>query len=487
MRELEINKKIDIIEKKLEGKSFDQIADELKISKSTAFRVWKEFESGNASYITNKDAYLLSKELTDIAKTMREKGMTASDFLEVYYLWELVHRRKINISQGIEYINALESSADPESMVSTMIGIFKSAENKHIDPKSIIDFLLDNFDKKENIQSEIKEIQRKIYQLESERKRLNVLLKKYRKKVQEYKNEVNLVKYLRKRFDGRTEDLKKLFQEIGRNGFRLEILPELLEIRNIMQRQNIRGRDIEEILINMMLLINHGITPNDIKRMVKNLGNSNASEVYKEMIKWLSHKNELTQSLQDLINERDKLRREKERLNTELEEIKDNIKSIQDKEKAELQYLSNIINEENNEKLKLSMFEKKRKEQEAWLDFLMKSKHRVNSDIDTYLQLVQQIAAKKRELREMEQNLRDLNDLQKNLMNLIRDLGMNIGDCLKAKEILEKNKEIIDRLPELTERIKKLMSKEQLNNDNLPIRVFKLPYFRKESKNVTNE
>ncbi len=481
MKELELMKKIIIIERKLEGESFDQISNELGISKSTAFKVWNEFESGNAFYITNRDAYLLSKELTDIAKTMKEKGMSASDFLENYALWELMHRLKLDMSHGMEYLNVLERTSDPEFVVSTITGIFESAENRHLGAKEILNFLIDNFDRQEKADRELREKQKKLEQLESEKKRLNGTLKKYRAMVHNYESEIYILKYIKRRYKGKTDDLMKLFKEIGKEGFRLEMLPELLEIRNIMNRQNIKGRDLEEIVINMMVLINHGITPEGIKRLGKNLGDSSVSDVYESMVYWLSHKQEIVQDVQKLKNERDDLIRERNSLNEDLATIKENIGSAQDREIAELTDLASLRNEANNEKLNLKLIEKKRKEQEAWLDFLMRLNPKVPGDIETYLQLLRKIAEKKRELRDLEQNLRDLEELQKNLSNLIRDLGLNISDCMKVREMLEKNKKIIDELPEITEKIKKLMSVGQLKNKK-PVHVFKMPSFQKESE-----
>jgi chromosome segregation ATPase len=479
MRQLEESKKIEIIEKRLEGESFDQIAGDLKISKSTAFKVWNEFESGKAFYIANRDAYLLSKELTDIAKTMKEKGMGASDFLEVYALWELMHRLKLDMSKGIEYLNVLERASDPESIVSTITGIFESAENRNLDPKMIMNFLIDNFEKQEKLKKEINDIKNELDRLKSEKKNLNGMIKKYRAMLQNYESEIYILKYLKRRYKGKTEDIMKLFRHIGKEGFKLEMVPDLLEINNIMHRQNIKGRDLEEIVLNIKTLINHGITPEGIKRMGKNLGNSSVADVYDSMVYLLSHRQEIIQELQDLKNEKEDLIREKSRLNSDIETIKENIESAKDKEIAELTNLTSLRNEVNNEKLILSMIEKKRKEQEAWLDFLMKLNPKVPDDIETYLQLLRKIAEKKRELRDLEQNLRDLEELQKNLTILMKDLGLNMGDCMKVREMLEKNKEIIDELPEITEKIKKLMALGQLKKEK--VRVFKMPSFQKES------
>jgi transcription elongation GreA/GreB family factor len=117
----------------------------------------------------------------------------------------------------------------------------------------------------------------------------------------------------------------------------------------------------------------------------------------------------------------------------------------------------------------------------------MKLNTKVPDDIETYLQLLRKIAEKKRELRELEQNLRDLEELQKNLTILMNDLGLKMGDCIKVREMLEKNKEIIDEFPEITEKIKKLMALGQLKNNEKPARVFKMPSFKKESELDKNE
>ncbi|MGC8585737.1 MAG: hypothetical protein ACP5L4_06480 [Thermoplasmata archaeon] len=461
--------------------------NELRISKSTAYKVWNEFESGKAFYITNKDAYLLSSELMDIAKTMKEKGITASDLLEVYALWELLHRLKLNFSSAIEYLKILENVSDPETIVLSIIGIFQRTQKMHIDPKEIVEFMIDNLERQGELKAHMENERKRLRELVAEKKKISHGVNTLKMKMRDYKKELELVRYIRRRFGGNTDDINNMLKNIGRNGFKLEMLPDLLNIRDIMQRQNIREKDLEEIVLNIKALIKQGITPEGIKRMGKNLGDSSASDAYESMVYWLSHKQEIVQELKDLKNEKEDLIREKGRLNSDIEKIKENIGSAQDEEIAELTDLTSLRNEVNNEKLILSVIEKRRKEQEAWLDFLMKLNPKVPGDIETYLQLLRKIAEKKRELRDLEQNLRDIEELQKNLTNFIKDLGLNISDCMKAREMLEKNKEIIDELPEITEKIKKLMSVGQLKNNEKPARVFKMPSFQKESELDKNE
>ncbi len=307
MKELELTKKIVIIERKLEGESFDQISNELRISKSTAFKVWNEFESGKAFYIANKDAYLLSKELTDIAKTMKEKGITASDFFEVYALWELLHRLKLNFSSAIEYLNILENVSDSETIVLSIIGIFQRIEKMHVDPKEIVDFMIDNLERQGELKARMEKERKKFRKMVAEKKKISHGVNTLKMKMRDYKNELELVRYIRRRFGGNTYDINNMLKNIGRNGFKLEMLPDLLNIRDIMQRQNIREKDLEEIVLNIKALIKQGITPEGIKRMGKNLGDSSVSDAYESIVYWLSHKEEIVQELKDLKNEKEDL------------------------------------------------------------------------------------------------------------------------------------------------------------------------------------
>ena len=437
MKQLDLGTKLKIIEKRLEGGSFEDIAKELKIAKSTAFNVYSEFESGKAYYLDNPELYLLADQFKDIARVMQEKKLSASEFLKVYGLWSIIRHLGLPIEKSLRYLKMLEDSKDPESIVSSFIYIQDFAEKNGKTMSFIIDSIIENLDSIEKLKNEIEEM-KKLY--EKAKKHLISAVQKeteVEQRIKKYETELKIIKALKRTYRGDYKAAIDFITTLKKEQIGNDELKDLIALFKYFQRNNVFRQEMPKLLRDLQFLEGAGFTLDSLGELTKEFLGKDARQIAIEIYNYIESKKYLDSQIEEKNKKFDELEKDIESKKRDIEKLEDKNDELEKKinehkkliedykinERALRREIENLNLKINIKRELIKALEDKIAQATSFLDYLVQASGELPGYIRTFKELSDDIQNKKDERERLVNEIDKLNKTIEALTNKIEEIS----------------------------------------------------------------
>jgi len=422
MKALDLSIKLKIIEKRLEGESFEEIANELNIAKSTAFSVYAEFENGKAFYLENPEAYLFTDQFKEIAKTIKEKKLNPSEFLEVYGIWSMFHYLDLSVEKSMKFLKLLEDSREPEAIVSTLLYLQEYAEKNGKTITLIIDNIIKNLDKTEKLNKDLNKLRQ---QNENAKRYLFSLVRKeseLQKKIKKYGDELKIIKNIKKIYKSDYKAATDFLIILKKEDIGKSELKDIIVLSKYLIRYGILPQDLPKILTTLQFLEGAGLTPDSLEYLSKGLFNKDASQILLDIYNYIKNRNDLESYIEDKRNEMAKINEEIQRLKEKKFELE---KDIEENEKRE-ENLKNEIEalelEIKNKKEEIQSLNEKINTGYNLINFVLQESGELPQNIKTFIELDNEIKKMREEKERLKNEIDALKIIYDTLIYQIKDI-----------------------------------------------------------------
>jgi len=444
MEKIEIETKIRAVNLYLEGFSYREIGENLKISPSTVSNIINEFKSGSADYLPAPEASYLSPELVEAIKYMKTQNLTIPSLIDKLEIAIVLRGAKIDPELFSRSLKILQGTTDPNGILKSLLTIAEKAKEFKMPVEDFVISIIENSEKIEKMNEELEEKEKRLEDLKKEENQL-------RNEINGLKEESDILQKIKSVQSYKSKnDINEILKFLAERNVNPGTISGLMELINAINSHEIPQKNISKILNLLNYLYSIGLDPNDLENLKERISaEGNIEDVLKKAIEFYKNRENLEKEREELNQQVAQLRKDINFKNSDLKHVEEKL----EEKNRELQKLNEDVESKKN---LLDMLERENK------DLIEKN---INLD-NRNVQLTKDIEnidiayiAKNKNLNKLNEKIEVLEEKNRGLENRNKELEND------NKKLDSENKELERKKNELNTQIQNLEKELMIKKD----------------------